>query len=109
VPQHRNATFPLSRRSTAAARLEQRTALSRPGRRMTLRSDKARSVNLDELVTSIMDQMWLEMMIAHHEGAVSQSETVKADGSNPDVLLLADQIIAAQQGEIAEMQALLGN
>ena len=54
------------------------------------------------------DQMWLEMMIAHHEGAISQSETVKADGSNPDVLLLADQIIIAQQGEIAEMQALLG-
>ncbi|HSP28376.1 MAG TPA: DUF305 domain-containing protein [Ilumatobacteraceae bacterium] len=54
------------------------------------------------------DQMWLEMMIAHHEGAISQSETVKADGSNPDVLVLADQIIIAQQGEIAEMQALLG-
>ncbi len=45
------------------------------------------------------DQMWLTMMIAHHEGAVSQSETVKADGSNADVLLLADQIIAAQQAE----------
>jgi uncharacterized protein (DUF305 family) len=55
------------------------------------------------------DQMWLEMMIAHHEGAISQSETVKADGSNADVLLLADQIITAQQGEIAEMQALLGS
>lgn len=54
------------------------------------------------------DRMWLEMMIAHHEGAISQSETVKADGSNPAVLLLADEIIAAQQGEIAEMQALLG-
>ncbi len=53
------------------------------------------------------DQMWLEMMIAHHEGAVSQSETVKADGSNADVLTLADQIITAQQGEIAEMKALL--
>ena len=53
------------------------------------------------------DQMWLEMMIAHHEGAISQSETVKADGSNVDVLLLADQIITAQQAEIAEMQALL--
>ncbi len=53
------------------------------------------------------DQMWLEMMIAHHEGAISQSETVKADGSNADVLLLADQIITAQQAEIAEMQALL--
>ena len=56
---------------------------------------------------SEFDTMWLEMMIAHHEGAISQSQTVKANGSNPDVLALADQIIAAQQGEIAEMQALL--
>ena len=29
------------------------------------------------------------------------------DGSNADVLALADQIITAQQGEITEMQALL--
>ncbi len=53
------------------------------------------------------DRTWLEMMIEHHEGAISQSETVKADGSNTDVLTLADQIITAQQGEIAEMKALL--
>lgn len=53
------------------------------------------------------DTMWLEMMIAHHEGAISQSETVKANGANPDVLTLADQIINAQQGEIAEMKALV--
>ena len=53
------------------------------------------------------DQRWLEMMIDHHEGAISQSETVKEDGSNADVLALADQIINAQQGEIAEMKALL--
>ncbi len=53
------------------------------------------------------DRTWFEMMIDHHEGAISQSETVKADGSNTDVLTLADQIITAQQGEIAEMKALL--
>jgi uncharacterized protein (DUF305 family) len=53
------------------------------------------------------DQMWLEMMVAHHEGAISQSESVKSNGSNPDVLALADQIITAQQREITEMQALL--
>ena len=53
------------------------------------------------------DQTWLQMMIAHHEGAVSQSQTVKANGSNADVLALADTIITAQQGEITEMQALL--
>lgn len=54
------------------------------------------------------DQMWLEMMIAHHQGAIAQSQTVKANGSNSDVLALADQIITAQEAEIAEMQALLG-
>jgi uncharacterized protein (DUF305 family) len=53
------------------------------------------------------DQMWLEMMIAHHEGAIAQSQEVKAKGSNADVLALADEIISAQQGEITEMQALL--
>lgn len=53
------------------------------------------------------DVMWLEMMIAHHEGAISQSETVKANGSNTDVLALADQIITTQQAEITEMQSLL--
>jgi uncharacterized protein (DUF305 family) len=53
------------------------------------------------------DQIWLQMMIAHHEGAVSQSQTVKANGSSADVLALADTIINAQQAEITEMQALL--
>ena len=53
------------------------------------------------------DQMWLEMMIAHHEGAIAQSQAVKANGSNPEVLALADQIITAQQGELTEMEQLL--
>ena len=59
------------------------------------------------MIGTEFDEMWLEMMIAHHEGAISQSETVKTEGSNPDVLALADQIITAQQAEITEMQALL--
>ncbi|MBI5089569.1 MAG: DUF305 domain-containing protein [Actinobacteria bacterium] len=63
--------------------------------------------SLSAMTGTEFDQMWLGMMIAHHEGAISQSETVKADGSNADVLALADQIITAQQGEIAEMKALL--
>jgi uncharacterized protein (DUF305 family) len=53
------------------------------------------------------DSMWLEMMIRHHEGAVAMAETVKASGSNADVLGLAEQIITAQKAEIEEMQALL--
>lgn len=65
---------------------------------------------MDQLATLTgpeFDQMWMEMMIRHHEGAIAQSQTVKAQGSNPDALALADQIIAAQSQEIEEMQALL--
>lgn len=53
------------------------------------------------------DQIWLGMMVAHHEGAISQSETVKADGASAEVRALADQIITAQQAEITEMEALI--
>ncbi len=53
------------------------------------------------------DRLWLEMMIAHHEGAITMAADVKADSANDDVTTLADQIIAAQQAEITEMKALL--
>jgi uncharacterized protein (DUF305 family) len=53
------------------------------------------------------DTEWTTMMIAHHQGAITQAETAKATGADPEVLVLADQIISAQQAEIAQMQALL--
>lgn len=53
------------------------------------------------------DDMWLNMMIAHHDGAVEMAQSVKAQGSNPDVMSLADRIISAQKAEIAEMKNLL--
>jgi uncharacterized protein (DUF305 family) len=53
------------------------------------------------------DRRWMETMIAHHEGAIAMAESVKSDGTNAEVVALADAIIAAQQAEIDEMQALL--
>lgn len=53
------------------------------------------------------DTAWATMMIEHHQGAITQAETVKAAGSDPEVLALADAIISAQQDEITQMQALL--
>ena len=62
---------------------------------------------LATLTGAEFDTAWAEMMIAHHEGAITQARTVKAAGSNADVLVLADEIITAQQAEIDEMKALL--
>ena len=49
------------------------------------------------------------MMIAHHEGAVLMAEQVKAQPGNPEVVTLANQIIAAQQQEIGTMKQLLAS
>lgn len=53
------------------------------------------------------DSMWLQMMIAHHEGAVVIAEQVKAQSNNPDVTALANQVITAQKQEIDTMKQLL--
>jgi uncharacterized protein (DUF305 family) len=49
------------------------------------------------------DEMFLTMMIEHHEGAIDMANTVKTDGKNPDVGKLADAIIKGQTAEIATM------
>ena len=53
------------------------------------------------------DQMFLTMMIEHHQGAVEMSQTENSDGSNPEAIALAEQIESAQTEEIATMEALL--
>lgn len=62
---------------------------------------------LATLTGAEFDQAWAEMMIRHHEGAIAMAQTVLESGTNPDVELLADQIIAAQRAEIEQMRALL--
>lgn len=54
------------------------------------------------------DRMFLEMMIAHHEGAVQMAQTELATGVNPEAKALAQDIVDAQQSEITEMRGLLG-
>lgn len=54
------------------------------------------------------DRLWLEGMIAHHEGAIEMSDTVIAEGSNPDVRTMAESIVETQQAEIDQMRTMLG-
>lgn len=55
------------------------------------------------------DQRFLELMIAHHEGAVTMAEDELADGQNPQARELAQKIIDDQQAEITEMEQLRQN
>ena len=53
------------------------------------------------------DGLFLEMMISHHRGAVDMAETEVADGSYPEVVQLAREIVDAQSAEITAMETLL--
>jgi uncharacterized protein (DUF305 family) len=53
------------------------------------------------------DRRFLELMTAHHQGALAMAEQQLAEGENPDALELAGTIRDDQTVEIAEMQVLL--
>ena len=63
---------------------------------------------LAALKDDAFDDRWMEMMIDHHEGAITMAKDVIAQGSDPAVRTLAEQVITAQQAEIEQMTGMLG-
>ncbi|RYB88589.1 DUF305 domain-containing protein [Nocardioides glacieisoli] len=53
------------------------------------------------------DQMFLTMMIEHHEGAIEMAQTEQSDGEFPDAVAMAEEIETTQAEEIQTMQDLL--
>ena len=51
---------------------------------------------LDQTQGTAFQEMWLEMMIEHHEGAIEMAELEVASGQNPDAIDLAERIIESQ-------------
>lgn len=55
--------------------------------------------------TFIKDVQWMEAMIPHHSSAILTSKNAHLE--DPEVQKLADEIIVAQEKEIAEMKILI--
>lgn len=53
------------------------------------------------------EDMWLRMMIAHHQGAIEMARTEIATGEYPPALRLARSIITSQRAEIEQMREML--
>lgn len=60
--------------------------------------------DLDAMVGSGFEGMWLTMMVKHHEGALTMARDELAKGQNPEATKLARSIIASQTAEIATMK-----
>ena len=64
---------------------------------------------LEEAQGTEAARLYLEQMTAHHEGAVDMAQDQVDNGQNPQAVALAEQVITAQEAEIAEMEQMLGN
>ncbi len=73
------------------------------------------SMNMEDMMRSMtsdlkgktgdaFDREFLSQMIVHHEGAVAMAKQVLAQSKRPELLKLAQDIIAAQTKEIGMMQ-----
>jgi len=54
-----------------------------------------------------LDQMFMQMMIPHHEDAISMANTALQQSQHPEIKTLAQAIVAAQTAEIQEMRGYL--
>lgn len=63
---------------------------------------------LEKLSGTAFDTAFLEMMVAHHEGAVEIAKTERAKGAYGPAKDMAKSVITSQSAEITRMNELLG-
>ena len=78
-----------------------------PGEPMPGLASREDLQRLGELEGVDAERLWLELMIAHHEGGVEMAQAVVERSRDREVLDLAGGMIVTQEGEIRAMQELL--
>jgi uncharacterized protein (DUF305 family) len=69
--------------------------------------DEAEMTQLMKSDGAAFDQMFLQMMVEHHEGAIEMARIEQANGKNADAVALAKQVESDQEAEVAKMGELL--
>lgn len=75
---------------------------SMPGMATEAQIDKLRAAK-----GKAFDQLFLTLMITHHEGAITMAADVKGQGNNIRIEEMADDVVAQQTAEISRMRDML--
>ncbi len=67
----------------------------------------AQMSQLQTLHGTVLDELFLQLMIHHHQGGVAMAQYALQHATQPYVRLLAQSMVAAQTGEIVSMEQLL--
>jgi uncharacterized protein (DUF305 family) len=78
------------------------TGMDMPG--MMSAEDMAKLVKASDVD---FQDLWLSMMVTHHQGAIEMARTAQADGQYESAISLAEDIEKAQTAQIDTMQGLL--
>ena len=62
---------------------------------------------LDTLSGSAFDQLFLQLMIDHHQGAVDMCVVVMTNGQEPVLQSMANEMLTTQSTQIFQMQTML--
>ncbi len=71
----------------------------------------ATEADLDKLRASTgadADQLFANLMIAHHQGGIHMAQYAAEHANDPEVKLMAASMVAGQTGEISELRGLIG-
>ncbi|GAB3492568.1 DUF305 domain-containing protein [Nocardiopsis coralliicola] len=59
---------------------------------------------LEDAAGADADELFVELMTAHHEGAIEMAETASTDGKHTEVLRMASDVMAEQRADINRME-----
>lgn len=67
----------------------------------------ATQAELDQLAGSAFDQLFLQLMIDHHQGAVDMCVDVMTNGQEPVLQSMDNDMLTTQSTQIHQMEAML--